>query len=83
MTGCTVVDYPRMIKYGCSKATGDVTGAAIGGRRNMPQTLAGCSGAIVTRGATIDNPGMIIDGTDKIGGVVANAAVIGCWYVCR
>ncbi len=78
MTGCTVVDYPRMIEHGGGKAAGDVAGAAICGRRNMPKTLASRCGAIVTGGAVVDDPGMIKDGTDKGGCVVANTAILSC-----
>lgn len=78
VTGCTVVDYPRMIKHSCGKAAGDVAGAAIRCRRNMPQSHASRRGPIVTRGAIVDDPGMIKDGTDKGGSVMANAAISGC-----
>lgn len=78
VTGCTVVDYPHMIKHGGGKAAGDVAGAAIRSRRNMPQTLASSRGPIVTRGATVDDPAMIKDGTGKGGRVVANSAILVC-----
>lgn len=78
MTGCTVVDYPHMIKHGGGKAAGDVAGAAICGRRNMPKTLACRRGAIVTGGAIVDDPSMIKDGADKGGCIVASTAILGC-----
>jgi hypothetical protein len=78
MTGCTVVDYPRMIKHGGGKAAGDVAGAAICGCLNMPKILASRRGAIVTGGAIVVDPSMIKDSTDKGGCVVANTAILGC-----
>ena len=78
VTGCTVVVYPRMTKHDGSKVAGGVTDAAILCRRNMPQSHALCRSPIVTGGATVDDPGMIIDGAAKVGSVVANSAILAC-----
>lgn len=75
MTRRAVVGDARMIKDRSGKTTGNVTDAAIVGRRNMIVMLSNCRNTIMAGFAVADCAAMIENCAGETGCAVTNAAI--------
>lgn len=89
VTGRTITLDTLVIEMGLGKGRGNMAHRAVliidrNVRRIDLGTRAGCSDSIVTRGAVIDNTGMVKRGWCKAtSGHVADAAILGCHHMRR